>query len=82
MATIYDEIKTQFKQKLEKETFKNEIISKKLEKGVFDFSINVLVKQIKELRKKNFQETRQSIVSDANELVTSIDQEITRNTKK
>ena len=80
MATIYDEIKTQFKQKLEEETFKNEIISKKLEKGVFDFSINVLVKQIKELRKKNFQETRQSIVSDANELVTSIDQEITRNT--
>tara|TARA_B110000902_G_C14262569_1_gene570331 strand:+ start:1063 stop:1305 length:243 start_codon:yes stop_codon:yes gene_type:complete len=80
MATIYDEIKTQFKQKLEEETFKNEIISKKLEKGVFDFSINVLVKQIKELRKKNFQETRQSIGSDANELVTSIDQEITRNT--
>lgn len=78
MATIYDEIKSQFKQKLGKEPFKNEIESKKLKESVFSFSIDVLVKQIKELRKKNFEETKNSIGHDANELVKSIDQEITR----
>lgn len=75
MPTIYDEIKTQFTDKLKDDNLKNEIQNQKLDERIFDLGIEVLIKQIKALRKNNFQETRK-ISNDANELLRTIDLEI------
>ena len=43
---------------------------------IFDLAIDVLLRQVKALRKNNFEESKNNISTDANELVRSIDQEI------
>lgn len=76
MATIFDEIKGQFKEKLNEGDIKKTIDSEKMNREIFDLAIEVLLKQVKSLRKNNFEETKTNISTDANELIRSIDQEI------
>lgn len=76
MPTIYDEIKSQFTDKLKEDSVKNEIQNQKLDTNIFDLGIDVLIKHIKALRKNNFEETPNIIGKDANELLRTIDIEI------
>lgn len=76
MPTIYDEIKSQFTDKLKDDNIKNEIQKQKLDTKFFDLGIDVLIKQIKALRKNNFEETKNIVGTDANELLRTIDIEI------
>ena len=76
MPTIYDEIKSQFTDKLKDDNVKNEIQNQKLDTKFFDLGIDVLIKQIKALRKNNFEETKNIVGTDANELLRTIDIEI------
>ena len=76
MPTIFDEIKEHFKEKLNEDKIKNTIDAEKMNYEIFDLAIDVLLKQVKALRKNNFEESKNNISTDANELVRSIDQEI------
>jgi hypothetical protein len=76
MPTIYDEIKSQFTDKLKENSVKNKIQNQKLDTIFFDLGIDVLIKQIKALRKNNFEETKNIVGTDANELIRTIDIEI------
>ena len=76
MPTIFDEIKEHFKEKLNEDKIKNTIDSEKMNYEIFDLAIDVLLKQVKALRKKNFEETPNEMNTDVNGLVKSIDQEI------
>lgn len=77
MATIYDDIKKQFNTKL-KEKREIEKVENNLHDSVFDMAVDVLLKQVKALRKKHFEESRNEKTSSANELIKSIDQQIER----
>ena len=79
MPTIYDEIKSQFDEKLNESKVKNTIDSENLNKEILDLSVGVLLKQVKSLRKKNFEETPNIVGTDANEIIRTIDQEIDKN---
>jgi len=79
MPTIYDEIKSQFDEKLNESKIKNTIDSENLNKEILDLSVGVLLKQVKSLRKKNFEETPNIVGTDANEIIRTIDQEIDKN---
>lgn len=76
MATIYDEIKQQFNEALNEGGLKDIIDSKELSDDIFDLAIDILLKQIKALRKNNFEETRNIVSTDATELIRTVDQEI------
>jgi hypothetical protein len=54
MATIYDEIKNQFCEKLTEEHHRIDIKNDNISPEILKFGINVLIEQIKKLRKNNF----------------------------
>lgn len=73
MATIYDEIKNQFCEKLTEEHHRIDIKNDNISPEILKFGINVLIEQIKKLRKNNFIESNSQVSSDANEILKTLD---------
>ena len=74
-GTIFEEIQEELSKKV------STLIEERnynLNKEVFELASNVLIKQIKSLRKDNFEENNNDINKDANEILRTIDQEINR----
>lgn len=74
-GTIFEEIQDELSKKV------NSLVNERdynLNQEVFDLASDVLVKQIKSLRKDNFEENDSDINKDANEILRTIDQEINR----
>lgn len=74
-GTIFEEIQNELSKKV------NRLANERnynLNQEVFDLAANVLIKQIKSLRKDNFEENNNDINKDANEILRTIDQEIDR----
>lgn len=74
-GTIFEEIQDELSKKVK--SLVNER-NYNLNEEVFDLASNVLIKQIKSLRKDNFEENTNDINKDANEILRTIDQEINR----
>lgn len=73
MATIYDEIKNQFCEKLREEHHRIDIDNYNVSPETLMLGINVLIEQIKKLRKNNFIESNSQVSSDANEILKTLD---------
>jgi hypothetical protein len=73
MATIYDEIKNQFCEKINEENHKIDIENENISPEILKLGINVLIEQIKKLRKNNFIESNSQVSSDANEILKTLD---------
>lgn len=74
-GTIFEEIQNELSKKV------NSLVNERnynLNQDVFDLASDVLIKQIKSLRKDNFEENDSDINKDANEILRTIDQEINR----
>lgn len=74
-GTIFEEIQNELSKKV------NSLVNERnynLNQEVFDLASDVLIKQIKSLRKDNFEENDSDINKDANEILRTIDQEINR----
>ncbi|MGM0634614.1 MAG: hypothetical protein ACQESK_01010 [Bacteroidota bacterium] len=74
-GTIFEEIQDELSKKV------NSLVNERdynLNQDVFDLASDVLIKQIKSLRKDNFEENDTDINKDANEILRTIDQEINR----
>lgn len=74
-GTIFEEIQDELSKKV------NSLVNERdynLNQEVFDLASDVLIKQIKSLRKDNFEENDSDINKDANEILRTIDQEINR----
>ncbi|WP_304131752.1 hypothetical protein [Mesonia mobilis] len=76
MSTIYDDIRKEFSEKLSTEKYINSITKNKLERKTLELGLEVLIDQIRDIRRNNQQETPQKINSDANALINSIDRNI------
>ena len=76
MATIYDEIKDQFSLKLEDVNHQIQINNENINPDVLKLGVNVLIEQIKKLRRNNFIESTSQVNNDANEILKTLDKAI------
>lgn len=76
MATIYDEIKDQFSLKLQDVNHQIQINNENINPDVLKLGVNVLIEQIKKLRRNNFIESTSQVNNDANEILKTLDKAI------
>ena len=76
MPTIYDDIRSEFSEKLSEEKYRHLIKLNDLDTKTLELGLEVLIDQIREIRKNNLEETNHKVNSDANGLINSIDRNI------
>lgn len=76
MSTIYDDIRNEFSEKLSEEKYKRLIKENNLDTKTLELGLEVLIDQIRDIRKNNLEETNPKVNSDANGLINSIDRNI------
>ena len=76
MPTIYDDIRIEFSEKLSEEKYQHLIKLNDLDIKTLELGLEVLIDQIRDIRKNNLEETNQKVNSDANGLINSIDRNI------
>ena len=76
MPTIYDDIRSEFSEKLSEEKYQHLIKLNDLDIKTLELGLEVLIDQIRDIRKNNLEETNQKVNSDANGLINSIDRNI------
>lgn len=76
MPTIYDDIRKEFSEKLSAEKFTKLVKLNDLDTKTLELGLEVLIDQIRDIRRNNLEETPQTVNSDANGLINSIDRNI------
>ncbi|MDT0688740.1 hypothetical protein RM549_03035 [Salegentibacter sp. F188] len=74
MATIYDDIRNEFSEKLSEEKYSSKINNQDLDIEILDLALETLIEQIRDIRRQNItEETNSKINTDANALINTID---------
>jgi hypothetical protein len=76
MPTIYDDIRNEFSKKLSEEKYKQTIKQYEMDTKTMELGLEVLIDQIRDIRRNNLEESSHKVNSDANGLINSIDRNI------